>query len=226
MCLDEEELRKQLVEGFCREDKESSNSDKVDDAVTENFGQVVLADIKKKQKRQKTTKKCKLLKIKREIKHFRESLEAALNNLKPEEDIEIIMKEKAKKSAENINGILELDYEGFPTLELTTLNKSSEETEVESIDEFKKEEGAHFQETCREFAVECNLVTVGVDSEEGDQEIIEEYYPSRMQRKVKSSKNCLYSSGSQSLIAFMGNMDKYRKNPMHRAPPRTLLCLC
>lgn len=226
MCLDEDELRKQLVDGFCREDKESSGSEKLDDVVTENFDLVVLADIRKKQKRQKTTKKCKLLKVKRELKHFRESLEAALNNLKPEEDIEVLMKEKAKKSAENINGILELDYEGLPTLEPTAINKPNEETEVESIDEFRKEEGVHFQETCREFAVECNLVTVGVDSEEGDQEIVEEYCPPRMQRKVKSSKDCLYSSGSQSLIAFTGNMDKYRKNPMHRAPPRTLLFLC
>jgi len=217
--LDEEELRRQLVQKFCKE--ELASSENSNEEITENINQVIMENIKKRQKKQKKAKKCKVLQIKKELKHFRENLEEALNNMKIEEDTEVLMKEKAKKSIENIKGVHELDYEGFPTLmSVSSNNIQNKETEVDNVDEFNKEEGIHFHETFKEFQVECNLVTVRVDSEEGAQEIMEEGSP---RHDRSSSKIFIYSSGTQNSINLPKSMEKYRKNPMHRAPPRTLI---
>jgi hypothetical protein len=221
LCLDEEELRRQLIQEFNKE--EPVLSEKSDEGVTENINQVMMADIKKKQKKQKKEKKCKMLKIKKELKHFKENLEKALNNMKIEEDTDTLMREKAKKSIERIIGAYELDYEGLPTLIfITSNNNQNEKTDADNLDEFNREEGVHFQETFKEFQVECNLVTIGVDSEEGAQEIVEECL--RTHDKL-NNRSFAYPSGTQSLTALPKNIEKYRKNPMHRAPPCILIIL-
>ena len=142
------------------------------------------------------------------------------------------MKEKEKKGLKNIIGMLEMDYEGIQSLEPEPLEKeNNEEIEIANVDEFNKEENNHFNETFKEFEVKCNLVTLEVDNEEGEKELVDEpanelYIRGNADNNSASyMKSCFIPSESNSMIKFStidNNLEKFRKNPMHREPPRNL----
>lgn len=215
LSLDVEELRRQLLEGLLSEGGKSVSEEGSGNEVVESSNKLVMKEIAMRQKKQKRLKKCRVLKIKHQQKHFRENLEKLLSSIDSETSIEDLMRQKGRFGWEVLSGMAEVELEGFPSPEAAA---SETEEEAECVREFNEDEDRNFHETCNEFAVKCNIVTLGVDNEEEHGEIVDAHNSQLSNLSVGTSMvyGKSYMQMSRSLSYFEG---KFRKNPMHRAPP-------
>ena len=117
--LDENELRRQLIEGFQDEPKKTeSNAESAggEGNVQENVSKYIMDEIKRRQKRQRQLRKSKVLRIRHDLKHFTASLGTTLSSCtekwseEAETEKEMIAK-KEKRGSESIVGTLEMDFE-------------------------------------------------------------------------------------------------------------------
>ena len=124
-------------------------------------------------------------------------------------------------------GTLELDYEGIPSPEISSAPSTLPDESLEgteNVGEFDEEENKHYHETAEEFEIRCDFVTVGVGDEEEGNELVEESEPERG-NSVRNSGGWIGNHKSQSvvgvssLVVVEGEKGRFRKNPMHRAPP-------
>ena len=228
--LDEQELRRQLVEGFQSDEPKSPEPSNADENVKENISKVLLDEIKKRQKKQKMLKKYKVSKVKHFIKHFRESLEKACASVveadcEKDEYIEKVMKAKERKGLEVAAGTIEMDYEGIPSPDgVPPTGAANEELDwLGNVGEFNEEENKHFSETAGDFEVRCGIVRIGIGEGGDDHELVEESDTENTSKKTLEGDTKVLSK-AQSLINTTPN-GKFRKNPMHRVPPSTSMCI-
>jgi hypothetical protein len=220
LSLDVDELRKQLLTGLLDVNSDSSVLTNKS-IVAENANQLVLKEIKMRQKKQKRLKKYCLLKIKHEQKHFRKNLEKALSTLNEEVDIEELMKKKEKYSVKVLSGMAEIEVEGFPSPEIVTLELGDES---ECVSEFNEEENKNFNDVCNEFAVKCDIVTLGVENEEEHREIMDTNSNFLANSTIIGRGSTVYGRSFMQPDGFMSYMEgKFRKNPKHRTPP-SIVC--
>eukprot|EP00826_Nyctotherus_ovalis_P026173 TRINITY_DN2043_c0_g1_i12.p1 TRINITY_DN2043_c0_g1~~TRINITY_DN2043_c0_g1_i12.p1 ORF type:complete len:366 (+),score=121.53 TRINITY_DN2043_c0_g1_i12:787-1884(+) len=219
LTLDVEELKRQLLEGLLSESGKSVSEEGNKNEVVESSNKLVMKEIGMRHKKQKRLKKCRVLKIKHQQKHFRENLEKLLSSINDETSIEDLMRQKERFSSEVLSGMAEMELEGFPSPEVAA---SEAEEEAECVREFNEDEHKNFHETCNEFAVKCNIVMLGVDNEEEHGEIMDAHIDQISNLNVGASMmyGKSYMQMSRSLSYFEG---KFRKNPMHRAPPSTFI---
>ena len=221
ICIDVDELRKQVLTGLL-DDNSDNNILTNKNTVVESTNELVLKDIKRRQKKQKRLKKYRLLKIKHEQKHFLKNLEKALSTLNEETDIEELMKSKERHNVKMLSGMVEMEFEGFPSPEVVTLELNDE---LECVGEFNEEEDKNFNDVYNEFAVKCDFVTLGVENEEEHKEIMDTNSNLFATSSIIGRGSTVYGRSFMQSNGLMPYMEgKFRKNPKHRAPPRTIYC--
>lgn len=225
--VDEQELQRQLLEGFGNLYDGDQADRQNEEIIKENINKTLGDEIKKRNKRQKEIKKFRLAQIKHSLKHFKENLDEIKIS---DEEIDQIMKQKEKKGNSVVNGTLELEYDGVPSPEQQNESIDDDFYGTDNICEFNEDEKKHFIETAEEFDVKCKVVTIGIT--DGDDDSIEIIDNNTTKNSILS-RSCINSTimpmrqNAKSEIilgsAGLNSDDRFRKNPMHRSPPRILL---